>query len=161
MHAVRVIGIGSAYGDDQLGWVVVERLLTELTVDYPVSCLRCESPNQLFWLISEAELVILIDAVYTGESLGMTHCWQATEIADLPKAKCSSHGVQISQIWTLADSLQCAPKAGFVYGIEINPEHTTFQSVLSPEVEISVENLLRALIVVLKVYFENNHPKKP
>lgn len=159
MHAVRVIGIGSAYGDDQLGWVVVERLLAELPVDYPVSCLRCESPNQLFWLISEAKLVILIDAVYTGQSLGLIHRWQNAAIAELPKAKLSSHGVVISQIWALANSLQCAPCESYVYGIEINPEQVTFQSLLSPEVETAIVTLLRELIIILKTYFENNSEK--
>jgi hydrogenase maturation protease len=155
MHAVRVIGIGSAYGDDQLGWLAVERLAAELATDYPVSCLRCESPNQLFWLISEAKLVILVDAVYTGKSLGMIHRWQDAALAELPKAKLSSHGVVISQIWALANNLQCAPEASRVYGIEINPEQVTFQSALSPEVETAITTLLRELRIVLKTYFED------
>ena len=157
MHTVRVIGIGSAYGDDQLGWVAVERLLTELPKYYPVSCLRCESPNQLFWLISEARLVILVDAVYTGKSLGMIHRWQDAALAELPKAKLSSHGVVISQIWALANNLQCAPDKSRVYGIEINPEFVTFQSPLSPEVENAVDKLLQELTVIIKAYFEDNN----
>jgi hydrogenase maturation protease len=161
MHTVRVIGIGSAYGDDQLGWVTVERLAACLPADYPVSCLRCESPNQLFWLISEAKLVILIDAVYTGKFLGMIHRWQDAAIADLPKAKLSSHGVVISQIWTLANNLQCAPDESRVYGIEINPEYVDFQCSLSSEVETAVDKLLLELTVILKAYFEDNNLCKP
>ena len=156
MHPVRVIGLGSAYGDDQLGWGVIARLTAELPANYPVSCLRCESPNQLFWLISEANLVILIDAVYTDELLGTIYRWQDAAIAELPKAKLSSHGVVVSQIWALANNLQCAPDKSLVYGIEINPASVAFQSSLSSEVEIAVETLLRELKLILKAYFEDN-----
>ncbi len=117
----RIIGIGSAYGDDQLGWRIVEKLRDEFAVDIPIDLLQCASPaSELLALINHAQTVILVDAVHSGTMpIGYLNCWQ--ELAELPEQGLSSHGVNIATMLQLAEILGQLTRWK-LYGVEIGIE---------------------------------------
>ncbi|MEZ5672990.1 MAG: hydrogenase maturation protease [Thiotrichaceae bacterium] len=121
-HPFRIIGIGSAYGDDQLGWQIVEQLQATLPADIPVDLLICASPaSELLGLMAHADTIILVDAVHSGTSpLGHFHCWQ--ELAQLPHQGLSSHGVDIATMLQLAEILGQL-QHWKLYGVEIGLEY--------------------------------------
>ncbi len=121
MFSTRIIGIGSAFGDDQLGWQVITELQAVLAVDISIDLLQCASPaSELLGLLRGAKRVILVDAVHSQLfPVGMLQCWQRLE--ELPKQGLSSHGVDIATILQLAEILGHGLRWK-VYGVEIELE---------------------------------------
>lgn len=121
MSPFRIIGIGSAFGDDQFGWHVITHLQAVLPIDIPIDLLQCASPaSELLGLLQGAEQVILIDAVHSQlDTVGTLNCWQRLD--ELPPQGLSSHGVDLATILQLAEMLgqQLRWK---VYGVEIELE---------------------------------------
>jgi len=121
MQPLRIIGIGSAYGDDQLGWRIVEKLHDEFPADIPIDLLQCASPaSELLGLLNPVQTIILVDAVHSGTMpIGYLHCWQ--ELAELPEQGLSSHGVNLATILQLAEILGQL-NHWKLYGVEIGIE---------------------------------------
>jgi len=69
-----VVGIGSPYGDDRVGWLVAERIAEMLGNRFIVRCAR--SPAELLdWLDGVAELHVC-DAFASHTQIGEAWCWQ-------------------------------------------------------------------------------------
>jgi hydrogenase maturation protease len=145
VHPLRIIGIGSAYGDDQLGWRVVERLQAALPADIPVDLLLCASPaSELFGLMADAHIIILVDAVHSGiMPIGHCDCWQ--EFTQLPEHGLSSHGVDIATILQLTEILGQLARWK-VYGVEIGMEYLTQMNVpLTPPIAAVIPELIEII----------------
>jgi hydrogenase maturation protease len=121
MLPFRIIGIGSAFGDDQFGWSVITQLHTVRPVDIPIDLLQCASPaSELLGLLRGAEYVILIDAVHSQLlPVGTLSCWQRFD--ELPAQGLSSHGVDLATILQLTEILGQKTRWK-IYGVEIGLE---------------------------------------
>ncbi len=121
---LRVIGIGSPYGADRIGWLAIERLRTSEaaarwgarvqfhTADRPGAGLLAQ------W--RGAAQVILIDAMLTGAAPGTVRRFAAQELAQA-QALLSSHGFGVRAALALAAALGERPVCLAVYGVEIEP----------------------------------------
>jgi hydrogenase maturation protease len=141
--SVRIIGIGSPFGDDRLGWVAADMLqcspamasasgrITVLTLDRPDAMLMNG------W--QGADRVILIDAVRSGAVPGCLHRFEA---GDIPVGgdTASSHGFGVSAALALARALGEMPGRVCLYGIEMDP-HNAGAS-LSPPVQAALPELV-------------------
>lgn len=123
MKTLRVLGIGSPFGDDQLGWNVINILqkydnLKKINSD-KLQLICCDRPGMsLLELMRDASTVFLIDAVKTGAEPGTLHRFknQAIEVVDTPL---SSHAFGIADAIKMGHALHDLPLNVFLYGIEI------------------------------------------
>lgn len=133
---VRLIGIGSPFGDDRLGWEAAEALRhsTAMNAVVPgrIEILSLDRPGAMLpvhW--QDTDIVILLDAVRSGAAPGRRHCLDAR---DLPGTgmPCSSHGFGIVPAIELARVLGNMPSRLLVRGMEADSSWTGFS--LSPAV---------------------------
>jgi hydrogenase maturation protease len=150
-NRIQLIGVGSPFGDDRLGWVAAEALqrssvvqamhpgrMTISILDRPGAMLLAHWQN--------ADDVILIDAVHSGAAPGTLHCLTVADLVSdgLPA---SSHGFGIACALELGGALGNLPGRVLLYGIEIDPAHVG-QS-LSPAVQLALPELIRRIEQVL------------
>lgn len=104
---LRVIGLGSPHGDDQIGWEVI-RLLQQQTLPTSVELLQLDRPGPaLISYLHDCDHAILIDACDAGWPVGEFRALdtkQLLECAELQGG--SSHQLGV------ADSLQLAQITG-------------------------------------------------
>ena len=137
-----IVGLGSPYGDDKIGWVACEQLKMDIghlpTVDF-VTCDR----SGLEWLtkMSHAGQVLFIDAMRSGEKPGTvrkidlnTDQWTGYPV------KLSSHGINIMEAIDVAKSLGELPDNISVWGVEM--EQCTYENGLSESVKTALPTLL-------------------
>ncbi|MGW8248836.1 MAG: hydrogenase maturation protease [Acidiferrobacterales bacterium] len=153
---MKIIGIGSPFGDDQLGWVVADRLKTSpiyLSEKDKIDILVLDRPGAA--LISQwkdVDAVILIDAVRSGAAPGTLHMLTADDIAGNTQLT-SSHGFGVASTLALARTLDELPEHFYLCGIEIDPTnldenlgHSAKEAInpLVDQIELVVTNFLQS-----------------
>lgn len=122
MTELLVLGVGSPFGDDQLGWEtinVLQALTTLHQYSSRLTLLSCDRPGvQLLELMKGASTVFIIDAVKTGAPMGSIHHFQNKEIEGLTSSL-SSHAMGVAQAIELGRILNVLPTEIHLYGIEI------------------------------------------
>lgn len=126
MPRVRVVGIGSPFGDDRLGWEAVERIgasaeLGSLSAGDVVLCARDRPGALLLEEWGDAENVLLIDAVCSGALPGVLHCLPAAQLSGFGSTR-SSHGFGVGEALALAAALGHDLTNIAIYGVEIDPD---------------------------------------
>lgn len=118
---IRVIGLGSPWGDDQAGWLAARALcgmFDERRVE--VSVLDRPGPALLeHW--RKEDSVLLLDAVRGGGEAGSLCCLEGDEIARLADAALSSHNLGVAECVALARTLNTLPERLCLLGMEIGP----------------------------------------
>ena len=120
---IRIIGIGSPFGDDAAG-LEIARVLAGAP---PPNCevIAADRPGAaLVDLLEDADAAILIDAVRSGAPPGTIHEFQFDELDRCAAHFVSSHDLGIAAAIQLAQKLGRAPSVGRVIGIEIAPGGT-------------------------------------
>jgi hydrogenase maturation protein HypF len=115
---IRIIGIGSPFGDDAAG-LESARMLAEAP---PSNCevILADRPGAtLLDLMEGADAAILIDAVRSGAPPGTIHEFGFDELDRCPAHLVSSHDLGVVAAIHLAQQLGRAPSVGRVIGIEI------------------------------------------
>ena len=143
---LHIIGVGSPFGDDRLGWVAVETLQRSAALAAAgggsISFAVLDRPGALLlahW--HDADRVIVVDAVRSGAPPGTRHRlepgkWAATESV-------SSHGFGLASALELARALGDLPPHLVLYGIEIDPTCSGFS--LSEPVRRSLPDLIQEI----------------
>ncbi|MDP1709222.1 MAG: hydrogenase maturation protease [Gammaproteobacteria bacterium] len=139
---IRVIGVGSPWGDDQAGWLAAEALrglfeddrVEVKTLDRPGPAL-CEH-----WQRNDS--VVLLDAVRAQGEIGRIHCVEGAAIADLGGASLSSHGFGVAAAVALAAALEAMPRRLCLLGLEVSDSGRS--AGLSAEAERCVPQLTAA-----------------
>lgn len=127
MITLRVLGIGSPFGDDQLGWEVVKLLqqhpdLNQFLPD-SLQFMCCDRPGiNLLELMRDANTVFLIDAVKTGSIYGTLHRFKNQEIEAI-SSPLSSHALGVAYAIKMGRALDELPPNVILYGIEIGDIH--------------------------------------
>jgi hydrogenase maturation protease len=122
MTRVRVIGVGSPFGDDQVGWRVVNEITSSFVNELPpdVSLFVCDRPgSKLITHLEGAEVVVLVDAVKSNDSPGTVHRLEDTALFE-QGSLASSHGLGVASALDLAKALGVCPANIVVYGVEID-----------------------------------------
>lgn len=131
----RIIGIGSPFGADQLGWSAIDLLQTELT---DCELIKLDRPgSDLIRYFQGLDDVVLIDAVQAGQSPGSV---LRLEVEDLALSECqtSSHGFGVADALKMAAELNLSPKKLLLIGLEAGSDLTSV-----PEIEL--EQLVTSL----------------
>ena len=159
MSMIKVFGIGSPFGEDQIGWrvaeVIQQRLLTRSSIHPYVQIECCDRPGtRLIELMQNAPIVFLIDAVVTGSKIGTIHRLQNDEIHEF-KGLLSTHHFGVAQALQIGDALNMLPENVILYGIEIgdiefNTNISQSVSQAINQVAIQVKNEIIDLLVKMK-----------
>jgi hydrogenase maturation protease len=143
---VKIIGVGSPFADDRLGWVAAETLLSLCLADrteQQVSILSLDRPGpSIISQWQDADAVIIIDAVRSGAEPGTVQCLDADTI-DVSEATSSSHGFGIASAIEVARALNELPQQIYLCGIEINEMHVGDS--LSPIVQKALPELIERI----------------
>ncbi|CAM2927214.1 hydrogenase maturation protease [Legionella worsleiensis] len=122
MNTIKVLGIGSPFGDDQAGCLVAKRLMDSdlLKLNCPFVVIEAhDRPGiRLLELMEQANKIYLVDAIQTGSPPGTIHRLINEAIFEL-KPMLSTHDVGIAQALELGRSLNQLPEHVILYGIEI------------------------------------------
>lgn len=121
MKRIKVIGIGSPFGQDQLGWQVVKQLQKTLiepsNTQKQLSFIQSDRPGlRLLDLIKDTDLAILVDAIDKKECAGQIFKLERTELlySDQPL---SSHALGVSETLALGKALGDLPKELVLFGM--------------------------------------------
>lgn len=133
---IHIIGIGSPFGDDRLGWEAAQSLRgsavfqSVLYSQVQISVLdRPGAMLPLHW--RRDDIVILLDAICSGAAPGTRHCFDAQNFPGTHRPD-SSHGFGIASAIGLARALGNMPARLLLRGIESDPAWEGFS--LSPVV---------------------------
>ena len=117
---IRIIGIGSPFGDDATG-LLAAQILAKAP---PPNCevIMADRPGvTLVELMEGAEAVILIDAVRSGAAPGTIHELSFDDLGQRGAHLVSSHDLDIATAVQLARQLGRAPDRALAIGLEVAP----------------------------------------
>jgi hydrogenase maturation protease len=137
---VLILGVGSPFGADRLGWLAVEALTRQPpAAEFSHLEIRFEQSDRpgsrLLALLGEADAAIIIDAMCAGLPAGSVRRFAAAELG-ADSGLMSSHGFGIAESLALGHALAGSgvlrlPPQLAVLGIEmadaVDPEHTLDQ----------------------------------
>ena len=123
MIALRVLGIGSPFGDDQLGREVIKLLQQQQKlhpyIPQDLELIYCDRPGiYLLELMRNARCVFLIDAIKSGADIGTIHYFKNKEIEQLERSL-STHSIGIAEAMLMGSALHALPQNVILYGLEI------------------------------------------
>ena len=134
---IRVLGIGSDNGADQLGFLAARQLETSgFAARYtacPVDIAICPSPALLAARYSPARALILIDAWRSGQPAGTVRHFSLDDIGS-QQTPASSHGIDLKQALEICCSLQTGTLPVSIIGISTGPD--TCQRDIQPPFDI-------------------------
>jgi len=136
MCLVKVLGVGSPHGADQLAWKVVEQLRQQTTLKpYLGNALDCVILNRpgpsLIDYLQSAPTVVIIDAALDGGPTGRVRQYSATELLE-SQIQFSSHQFGVQQSLALAQALSDLPEGLRVIAISVSDE---YQAMTEPDCE--------------------------
>ncbi len=145
---IRVIGVGTPFGDDAAGLAVAERLARGALPE-DVEVMRCERPAaELLDHLTGAPAVVLVDALRGALAPGSVHRVPARELAG--GAALSSHGLGVAETLALAEALGRAPLRCCVVGIAAGEDPGAAPGAgLSPAVRAGVEAAVREVRIAI------------
>ncbi len=152
MKEVRIVGIGSSFGEDCLGWNAVDAIeCSGILAPYPaewVKTFRCSEPMAgLLPLLEDAGAAILIDAMQSGAPPGSL-CRVDTDSLAPHAGQVSSHGMGVCESLALARALDILPRTVVLYGIEMTRPETGDESAF-----VAIPALLAAIADDLRTLF--------
>lgn len=120
MNRLRILGVGSPWGDDQAGWLTIDALLAHgVRAGGGIVIRKLDRPGaRLISLLENASWVILIDAMQSDDRPGRIRRFNRQ---DWPGYRhgLSSHGFGVLDALALAQAMACLPARLDLYGIEI------------------------------------------
>ena len=153
---MRILGIGSPFGDDKLGWDAITALRRSLQESgliqrLPISLTTCDRPgSSLLGLMQGAELAVLIDAVSSNLPVGTLVRLQGEQIG-AAEGLLSSHDFGVASALALAKALNALPARVVLWGVEVGPI-TAADAPMRPEIEQAVPRLVAAVTGEVEEY---------
>ena len=134
---MTVVGVGSPWGDDRVGWCVVDALAPRLRT-VPVRVLKLDRPGPgLLDRIQTHRRILLVDAA-TGAPDGTLYSIPSDALP-AAGAAASSHALGVAEALALGCSLGLLPTELRLYLVSIDPRRTEpANSELSPAVAAAV-----------------------
>lgn len=114
MTPVRILGIGSPFGADRLGWQAIDVLEEVADWPLPVELMRLDRPGvNLLTALEGLAGAMLIDAL-AGED-GPPRCLDPQNLA--PAGRLSSHAAGVADVLRLGQALERLPPRLAIVGI--------------------------------------------
>lgn len=140
---IRVLGIGSPWGDDEMG-IKVANALEDAFDPGKVTVSAADRPGaRLVDLMRGAQFVVLIDAVKRGAAPGTLHRLEGKAILAAVGRYTSTHGFGLAEALQLAERLGTIPKRIVLWGVEMGS--SAVGEGISAAVRDALPNLVRAV----------------
>ncbi len=116
----KVVGIGSPFGGDRSGWVVVERLRRERLPE-SVGVEQFDRPGVgLLQAFEGVEAVVLVDAVLLpAERCGQLLLFDQEQLRLRSQSKLSLHATGVAEVIALGEALRMLPSRLWLLGITL------------------------------------------
>lgn len=111
-----IVGLGSHHGDDQAGWLVLDRLRER---GYPATRLaRLQHPADLLDVIDAESSVMICDACVGGDSPGTIRslCWPTDKMVYQRPA--GSHDLSLADVMELGQRLGSLPERVQIWTVQ-------------------------------------------
>jgi hydrogenase maturation protease len=117
---IRIIGIGSPFGDDGCGLAAARLLADEPPAGTEI--VIADRPGAaLIELLEGVEVTILVDAVRSGAPPGTIHDLDLRDLPGCSLRAVSSHELGVAEAMQLVTALGRPPVRGRFLGIEVGP----------------------------------------
>lgn len=125
---VRIIGVGSPFGDDSIAWSAIDFLDRQaFSVKFPSHSIELSKSDRpgigLLELMRDCRLVVLIDAMQAGSRPGTIRSLSAEEVRDGAVAV-SSHDFGIKSALAIGEAMGDIGATVEVIGIEVGAQNT-------------------------------------
>jgi hydrogenase maturation protease len=139
---ILVVGLGSPHGDDQLGWIVVERLGPRLP--HGVAWARAGAALELLELLECKDEVVIVDAAQPAGQPGSIRSfrWPCDSLRQGHAP--STHSLGLADALRLAELLGQLPRKVVIFAAEA--QNVEPGAGLSPAVAGSVSALVSAIL---------------
>lgn len=117
---IRVVGVGSAHGDDAVAWCVIEELRKRGRDPDGAETHCVDGGQRLLDLLDGQGALVLVDALRAGELPGSVHRlrWPEPGIEALRPG--STHDLSPAEALRLAEALGSLPPEVIIIGVEIS-----------------------------------------
>lgn len=124
MSRIKVLGVGSPFGNDRIGWEVIQQIQKNKKLKTFIPTLiqieSCDRPGiHLLNRFEDVERVYLIDAIKMNAEPGNIYRFQDDEINIISHNTISSHNLGIAEALSLGRVLDLLPSSIIFYGIVI------------------------------------------
>jgi hydrogenase maturation protease len=130
--SILILGVGSPFGADRLGWQAVAALERQsLAAQFPDLDIRFEQSDRpgsrLLTLLGQADAAIIIDAMRAGLPAGSVRRFAVDEL-DAESGLMSTHGFGVADALALGQALGGLPGEMVVVGIEMGEGEPAVES---------------------------------
>ena len=142
-----IVGLGSPHGDDQLGWVAIDRLMPR--VPRGIVALKARGGVELLEYLEGHDRAIVIDASVPAGQPGLirSYAWPCPDLARCAPA--TTHGLSLIEALLLAETLCRLPRFVTIHTIEARDTSPvgTLSADVSRQLGVLVESMLAELAV--------------
>jgi hydrogenase maturation protease len=127
---IRIIGIGSPFGDDRAAWEVIAELAGNQLQQVDLVTLNQPGAGLINWF-DGVERLILVDTLLSPEPAPAFLCIDPEALA-AGTSRLSSHGQQLRETLALATTLNCLPARTEIYAValpDVDPENLNLATV--------------------------------
>jgi hydrogenase maturation protease len=152
VNNVKVIGVGSPFGNDSIGWEVIEKLVQQQSL-MPllfnrVELIKADRPGiNIIQAFKNAEFVILIDAFFDKDKPGTVLRLNKNQLVTA-QPSFSSHDFGVADAIQLAEKLNMLPEILLIFGLGIDGQQ------LDSQIKESVAELADTVRRELVDYFK-------
>jgi len=151
VNSTLIVGFGSAYGDDQFGWLVIEQLNMALQGREGIRTICCDHSG-VDWIhqYQPVDRLIFVDAVKSDSPPGTPHqlTIKTDELDSLPTTY-SSHGIGLREGLALAAEVIELPETIEFYGVTLEQCDST---IASPAITKKIELLTKQLLKTTRLF---------
>lgn len=153
-----LVGIGSPFGDDRLGWLVVGEI--ERRGGSNAHTRRARAPADLLDWLEGIDRLVVCDACHGGGPAGSWRRfdWPTTSLDDV--AFSGTHDMSLAATLALAEQLGLLPKQTTIWGLTVERNSPVIVSVADdrgdPAIEWDLSPLVRSALVPFVAVIERD-----
>lgn len=116
MTRALIVGVGSHYGDDRAGWLILDRL-QELGF-HDCELRRVSNPADILDFMEQRQRLVICDACQGAGQPGSIHCWSWPTDRLLARHAHGTHDMGLSEVLELATGLGLNPSSVEIWAVE-------------------------------------------
>ena len=111
-----VVGLGSHFGDDQAGWLILDQLRE---LGYPDCDLhKAQHPADILGVIAHSQRLVICDACQGAGRAGTIHCWPWPSEQMLKMQSRGTHDMGLNEVLGVASGLGWRPSTVEIWAVE-------------------------------------------
>lgn len=121
MAEIAIIGVGSPFGADNIGEIVIDELKSQLSSSEQVKLAYYDRPGiYLLECIKKFKTVHLVDAVLSQKPAGTLYRFESLSELNTSKSIFSSHSLGVAEVLMLGEAMGMLPQTLIIHGVEVN-----------------------------------------